>query len=153
MSSPSSLMLPDTRQMSTVSFMRLRQRRKVDLPQPEGPIIARTSLLPMSRLTCSIPILSPYITPTFREVMRGFSTVTSPTVSMSSGTGSVSEGGSVVGSGGGVEVVICSAVTLISGSWSSCVGPVGRSRDPTDDGFELVRACPATSGARTAGAG
>ena len=64
-------MLPVTRQMSTVSFIRLRQRRKVDLPQPEGPIIASTSFLPMSRLTFSIPILSPYMTPTFRDVMRG----------------------------------------------------------------------------------
>ena len=83
--------------------MRLRQRRNVDLPQPEGLIIARTSLLPMSRLTCSIPILSPYITPTFREVMRGFSTVTSPTVSMSSGIGSTCAGSAATGSGGGVE--------------------------------------------------
>ena len=32
--------LPPTRQFSIVSFIRLRQRRKVDLPQPEGPISA-----------------------------------------------------------------------------------------------------------------
>ncbi len=37
-------MLPLTRQPSMVSFMRLRQRRKVDLPQPEGPISAMTWL-------------------------------------------------------------------------------------------------------------
>ena len=57
--------------MSTVSFIRLRQRRIVDLPQPEGPIIARASFMPMSRLTSSMPILSPYMTLTFRDVMRG----------------------------------------------------------------------------------
>ena len=34
----------------TVSCMRLRVRRKVDLPQPEGPIRAVTLLAAMSRL-------------------------------------------------------------------------------------------------------
>ncbi len=38
-------------QISMVSFMRFKQRKKVDLPQPEGPIIAITSLAPMSRST------------------------------------------------------------------------------------------------------
>jgi len=33
---------PSTRAAVMVSFMRLRQRRKVDLPQPEGPIMAST---------------------------------------------------------------------------------------------------------------
>jgi hypothetical protein len=33
---------------SMVSFMRLRQRRNVDLPQPDGPIIASTWLRAMS---------------------------------------------------------------------------------------------------------
>ena len=42
MSSPSSVILPVTRAPSMVSFMRLRQRRKVDLPQPDGPISAVT---------------------------------------------------------------------------------------------------------------
>ena len=37
-----SLISPVTRQPSMVSFMRFRQRRKVDLPHPEGPIIAIT---------------------------------------------------------------------------------------------------------------
>jgi hypothetical protein len=40
MSSPSSVTSPVTRQTSMVSFMRLRQRKKVDLPQPDGPISA-----------------------------------------------------------------------------------------------------------------
>ena len=43
MSSPSSRIVPVTRQPGIVSFMRLRQRRKVDLPQPDGPISAVTS--------------------------------------------------------------------------------------------------------------
>src|SRR3546814_1803638 len=49
MSSPSRRMLPSTRQFSITSFMRFRQRRKVDLPQPDGPISAVTSLRLMSR--------------------------------------------------------------------------------------------------------
>src|SRR5262245_53491449 len=40
MSRPSSRMRPWWRVSSTRSFMRLRQRRNVDLPQPEGPIRA-----------------------------------------------------------------------------------------------------------------
>jgi len=69
-----------TRQPSMVSFMRLRQRRKVDLPHPEGPIIDSTSFLPMSRLTPLMACLAPYQTSTLRQVMRGSATVTSPTV-------------------------------------------------------------------------
>ena len=46
MSSPSSVILPVTRQPSIMSFIRLRQRRKVDLPQPDGPMKAVTSLRP-----------------------------------------------------------------------------------------------------------
>jgi hypothetical protein len=42
------VMLPVTRQPSIVSFMRLRQRRKVDLPQPEGPMKAETARSGMS---------------------------------------------------------------------------------------------------------
>ena len=34
--------LPSTRQPSMRSFMRLRQRRSVDLPQPDGPMNAVT---------------------------------------------------------------------------------------------------------------
>ena len=32
--------MPVTRAIGIVSFMRLRQRRKVDLPQPDGPMKA-----------------------------------------------------------------------------------------------------------------
>ena len=38
MSWPSISILPVTRAIGMVSFMRLMQRRKVDLPQPDGPI-------------------------------------------------------------------------------------------------------------------
>ena len=51
MSLPSSVMLPVTRAPGIVSFMRLRQRRNVDLPQPDGPIIARTWRLATSMVT------------------------------------------------------------------------------------------------------
>jgi hypothetical protein len=37
--------------MSMKSFIRLRQRRKVDLPQPDGPMKAVTPRSPMSMLT------------------------------------------------------------------------------------------------------
>ena len=51
MFSPSSVMSPVMRADSIVSFMRFKQRMNVDLPQPDGPISAMTSLRPMSRLT------------------------------------------------------------------------------------------------------
>ena len=78
---PSSVISPVTRQPSMVSFIRFRQRMNVDLPQPEGPIMAMTSLRPMSRETFLIACLSPYQTLTLRQVMRGFAMVISPTVS------------------------------------------------------------------------
>ncbi len=34
----SMVILPVTRQLGIVSFMRLMQRRNVDLPQPDGPM-------------------------------------------------------------------------------------------------------------------
>src|SRR5438477_288128 len=40
MSWPSSRIWPSTRVPGMVSFMRFRQRRKVDLPQPDGPMSA-----------------------------------------------------------------------------------------------------------------
>src|SRR5262245_58327951 len=42
MSSPSSNSRPSTRLPSIRSFIRLRERRKVDMPHPDGPINART---------------------------------------------------------------------------------------------------------------
>jgi hypothetical protein len=59
MSSPSSCSVPLTRQPSMVSFMRFRQRRNVDLPQPEGPIIAMIWFGAISRLTRCIAWFSP----------------------------------------------------------------------------------------------
>ena len=54
MSSPSSLILPPTLQPSIVSFMRLMQRRNVDLPQPEGPMNEVTARSGMSiEMPCS----------------------------------------------------------------------------------------------------
>ena len=42
MSWPSISILPVTRAIGIVSFIRLMQRRKVDLPQPDGPMKAVT---------------------------------------------------------------------------------------------------------------
>src|SRR5256885_9692040 len=59
MSWPSRSTLPSTRTPVTVSCIRLRQRRKVDLPQPEGPIIAVTDrsrrLRETPRTACTRP--------------------------------------------------------------------------------------------------
>ena len=41
--------MPDVRAIGMVSFIRLMQRRNVDLPQPEGPISAVTWFAGMSR--------------------------------------------------------------------------------------------------------
>ena len=51
MSRPSSLIEPVTRAPGMVSFMRFRQRRNVDLPHPDGPIMASTWRRPTSMLT------------------------------------------------------------------------------------------------------
>ena len=81
MSSPSRRMVPDIRQLSMMSFIRLRHLRNVDFPQPDGPTRARTSFEPMSMLTFSMPSFSPYQTFTSRTVMRAFGEWISPTVS------------------------------------------------------------------------
>ena len=59
MSWPSIMILPVTRQPSITSFIRLRQRRKVDLPQPDGPMKAVTSCGLMSIDTLFSACLSP----------------------------------------------------------------------------------------------
>ena len=59
MSAPSISILPVTRQLGMVSFMRLMQRRKVDLPQPDGPMKAITPLSGMSTFTSFSACLSP----------------------------------------------------------------------------------------------
>jgi hypothetical protein len=48
------VILPVTLQAAIVSFIRFRQRRKVDFPQPEGPIKAVTVLSRMSTSTSLI---------------------------------------------------------------------------------------------------
>ena len=59
MSSPSSSIWPVTRADGIVSFIRLRQRRKVDLPQPDGPMKAVTRSSWMSIETSFSACLSP----------------------------------------------------------------------------------------------
>ena len=59
MSSPSIMILPVTRQLGMVSFIRLMQRRNVDLPQPDGPMKAITPLSGMSTFTCFNACFSP----------------------------------------------------------------------------------------------
>jgi hypothetical protein len=58
-SEPSSSILPVTRAPVMVSFIRLMQRRKVDLPQPDGPISAVTALSGTSRSTPNRACFSP----------------------------------------------------------------------------------------------
>src|SRR5690242_7610983 len=52
MSCPSSMTWPPTRAPGTVSCIRFRQRTKVDLPQPDGPMIAVTDRSRRSTDTC-----------------------------------------------------------------------------------------------------
>ena len=59
MSPPSIRISPVTRQPSMVSFMRLMQRRKVDLPQPDGPMKAVTLRSGMSIETAFSACFSP----------------------------------------------------------------------------------------------
>src|SRR5438477_5303162 len=66
MSSPSSRTWPDTPAPTTTSCMRLSVRRKVDFPQPDGPIRAVTRLASTVRVTLSMARVDPYqaLTPT-----------------------------------------------------------------------------------------
>ena len=59
MSWPSIVILPVTRQLGIVSFMRLMQRRNVDLPQPDGPMKAITARSGMSTITSFSACFSP----------------------------------------------------------------------------------------------
>src|SRR5437870_11845655 len=60
MSKPSTSTVPFTRASGTSSCMRLRQRTKVDLPQPEGPIIAVTVCGSTERLISKSACFRPY---------------------------------------------------------------------------------------------
>ena len=54
MSFPSSSTSPSTRVSGMMSFIRFRQRRKVDLPQPDGPMNAVTDFSgTRSEISCS----------------------------------------------------------------------------------------------------
>ncbi len=59
MSSPSNRTSPVERAIGIVSFIRLMQRSKVDLPQPDGPMKAVTARSGISRSTSYIACLSP----------------------------------------------------------------------------------------------
>jgi len=59
MSSLSMMILPVTRAIGIVSFMRLMQRRNVDLPQPDGPMNAITERSGMLTVTSWSACLSP----------------------------------------------------------------------------------------------
>src|SRR5690242_8377122 len=60
MSSPSNSTCPRARAPGTTSCIRLRQRRKVDLPQPDGPISAVICRGATSRLMLSSALNAPY---------------------------------------------------------------------------------------------
>src|SRR6266513_1998681 len=64
-SSPWRRTVPSTRVFGTNSCIRLRQRRKVDFPQPLGPMIAVTAFDAISRVTSSMARFSPYQTERF----------------------------------------------------------------------------------------
>ena len=57
--SPSISIVPVTRAIGMVSFMRLRQRRNVDLPQPDGPMKAMTAFSGISTVTFFSACFSP----------------------------------------------------------------------------------------------
>src|SRR6267378_6271009 len=60
MSSPWSRTFPSTLAFGIVSCIRLRQRMRVDLPQPEGPMTAVTMCSSMSIVMSWIASFSPY---------------------------------------------------------------------------------------------
>src|SRR6266571_2170351 len=60
MSSPSRSTFPSTLVLGIVSCIRFRQRIRVDLPQPEGPMIAVTACSSISSVIPSIARFGPY---------------------------------------------------------------------------------------------
>src|SRR5438094_684663 len=60
MSSPLRRTMPSTLAFGIVSCMRLRQRINVDLPQPDGPMIAETACSSKSNVMSSIAFFGPY---------------------------------------------------------------------------------------------
>src|SRR5713101_7793242 len=67
---PSRRISPSRRALRTVSCMRLRVRRRVDLPQPEVPIREVTLLVAMPMLMSKRTCLLPYQKLTLEMVMR-----------------------------------------------------------------------------------
>src|SRR5215207_10790622 len=59
MSCPSSVTVPVTRAFGIVSCIRLRHRSRVDFPQPDGPMIAVTSLARKSSDTSRTAFVAP----------------------------------------------------------------------------------------------
>src|SRR5581483_3254633 len=71
MSSPSSRTRPVIQAPSTSSCMRLRVRRKVDLPQPDGPISACTRFDSNASETFFTAVSFPYIAVSLSVAIRG----------------------------------------------------------------------------------
>src|SRR5579863_1993377 len=67
---PSRRITPSSREWRTVSCMRSRVRKRVDLPQPDGPMRAVTLLVAMPRLISKRVCLAPYQKLTLEMVMR-----------------------------------------------------------------------------------
>src|SRR3954453_9939031 len=70
MFSPSNKTRPVIQPPSESSCIRLRVRRKVDLPQPDGPISACTRLASKPSETSLIAVNLPYIAVSFSVTMR-----------------------------------------------------------------------------------
>src|SRR6185437_10961720 len=98
-SRPSSMTRPATRAVGTVSCIRLRQRRKVDLPHPDGPMIAVTVpsaiLIDTSRMACILPNQAS----SDSVVIRARSEATAPGVLPSTTAGGTSR------TGAGIEAI------------------------------------------------
>src|SRR3989442_4966916 len=65
MSSPLRRTFPSTLALGIVSCIRFRQRINVDLPQPDGPMIAETACSSKSNVMSSIAFFGPYHADTF----------------------------------------------------------------------------------------
>src|SRR5207245_11473172 len=65
MSSPLRRTFPSTLALGIVSCIRFRQRINVDLPQPDGPMIAETACSSKSKVMSSIAFFGPYNADTF----------------------------------------------------------------------------------------
>src|SRR6476661_4908543 len=78
MSLPSRVTFPVVRVPSIRSFIRFRHRRNVDLPQPDGPIRARTDFSRTVRSISNSACLVGYQKLTFSQTNLGLRRVKSP---------------------------------------------------------------------------